>query len=83
LLKPKWVHAGHDELFQPVGLCPRCKDKDIGERFGEDVRTIYDYLASRGVAMIIWGDMLLQGVRVRVCKPGRLRTGLLTRWLVG
>jgi hypothetical protein len=63
LLKPKWVHAGHDELFQPVGLCPRCKDKDIGERFGEDVRTIYDYLASRGVAMIIWGDMLLEGVR--------------------
>ena len=23
LLKPRLVHAGHDELFQPVGLCPR------------------------------------------------------------
>ena len=63
LLKPKWVHAGHDELYQPVGLCPRCKDKDIGERFGEDVRIIHDYLASKGVSMIIWGDMLLEGVR--------------------
>ena len=62
LLKPKWVHAGHDELFQPVGLCPRCKDKDIGERFGEDVRIIHDYLASKGVSMIIWGDRLLEGV---------------------
>ena len=22
LLKPTWVHAGHDELFQPVGPVP-------------------------------------------------------------
>jgi len=62
LLKPKWVHAGHDEVFQPVGLCPRCKDKDIGERFGEDVRIIHDYLASKGISMIIWGDRLLEGI---------------------
>src|SRR5215469_13021665 len=75
LLKPKWVHAGHDELFQPVGLCPRCKDKDIGERFGEDVRTIYDYLASRGVAMIIWGDMLLEGVRGKGLQTRRAPDG--------
>jgi hypothetical protein len=63
LLKPRMVHAGHDELFQPVGLCPLCKDKDIRERYGEDVRAIHDYLASRGVTMAIWGDMLLEGVR--------------------
>ena len=63
LLRPKMIHAGHDELFLPVGLCPRCKDKDIRERYGEDVRKIHDYLASRGVSMAIWGDMLLEGVR--------------------
>ncbi|HTQ53566.1 MAG TPA: beta-N-acetylhexosaminidase [Bryobacteraceae bacterium] len=63
LLKPRLVHAGHDELFQAVGMCPRCKDKDIGERYGEDVRTIHDYLASKGIRMAIWGDMLLEGVR--------------------
>jgi len=63
LLHPAMIHAGHDELFLPVGLCPRCKDKDIRERYGEDVRKIHDYLASRGVAMAIWGDMLLEGVR--------------------
>jgi len=63
LLHPRMIHAGHDELFLPVGLCPRCKDKDIRERYGEDVRRIHDYLASRGVSMAIWGDMLLEGVR--------------------
>jgi len=63
LLKPRMVHAGHDELFQPVGLCPLCRDKDIRERYGEDVRKIHDYLAGKGVRMAIWGDMLLEGVR--------------------
>jgi len=63
LLKPKLIHAGHDELFLPVGQCPRCKDKDIGELFGGDVKKIHDYLAARGVQLAIWGDMLLQGVR--------------------
>ncbi len=63
LLKPRMIHAGHDELFLPVGLCPRCKDRDIRERYGEDVRKIHDYLASKGVGLAIWGDMLLEGVR--------------------
>jgi Glycosyl hydrolase family 20, domain 2/Glycosyl hydrolase family 20, catalytic domain len=63
LLHPRLVHAGHDELFQPVGLCPRCGDKDIRERYGEDVRKIHDYLAGKGIRMAIWGDMLLEGVR--------------------
>jgi hypothetical protein len=63
LLKPRIVHAGHDELFQPVGLCSRCKDKDIRELYGQDVRMIHDYLAGKGVRMAIWGDMLLEGVR--------------------
>lgn len=65
LLKPRMIHAGHDELFLPVGLCPRCKDRDIRERYGEDVRKIHDYLASKGVGLAIWGDMLLEGVRGR------------------
>ncbi len=63
LLKPRMVHAGHDELFQPVGLCPRCRGKDIRELYGEDVRKIHDYLAAKGVRMAMWGDMLLEGVR--------------------
>jgi hypothetical protein len=46
-----------------VGLCPLCGNKDIGERYGEDVRKIHDYLAAKGIQLAIWGDMLLQGVR--------------------
>jgi hypothetical protein len=75
LLKPKMVHAGHDELFQPVGLCPLCKDKDVGELFGQDVKKIHDYLAGKGVKMAIWGDMLLQGVRGVGLKKGTYRDG--------
>src|SRR5690349_1631095 len=55
VLKPRMIHAGHDELFLPVGLCPRCGNKDIAERYGEDVKKIHDYLAGKGIRMAIWG----------------------------
>ncbi|MDW5266940.1 MULTISPECIES: beta-N-acetylhexosaminidase [Acidobacteriaceae] len=63
LLKPKSIHIGHDELFLPVGASPHCADVDIGELFGEDVRKIHDYLASKGIKTQLWGDMLLESVR--------------------
>src|SRR5579884_3400646 len=47
----------------PVGLCPRCGNKDIRERYGEDLKKIHDYLAAKGIQMAMWGDMLLEGVR--------------------
>ncbi len=68
LLKPKMVHIGHDELFLQVGASPRCKDEDIGELFGEDVKKVHDHLASRGVKTALWGDMLLESVRGRGLK---------------
>ena len=75
LLHPKLLHAGHDELFLPVGLCPRCKDKDIRERYGEDVRKIHDYLQSKGIRLAIWGDMLLEGVRGKGLQPKKTPDG--------
>lgn len=63
LLKPKMIHIGHDELFLPVGVSPQCKDADIGELFGEDVKKVHDHLSSRGVQAALWGDMLLESVR--------------------
>jgi hypothetical protein len=63
--KPKMVHAGHDEWFAPFGLCPRCKGKDPGELYGDDLRRIHDYLAKQGIRMAIWGDYLLENVRGR------------------
>lgn len=69
VLKPRMIHIGHDELFMPVGLCPRCGNKDIGERYGEDVRKIHDYLAPKGIRIAMWGDMLLEGVRGKGLQP--------------
>jgi hypothetical protein len=63
VMKPKMVHAGHDEWFAPFGVGPCCKDKDPGEVYGEDLKKIYDYLTKKGIRMAIWGDYLLERVR--------------------
>jgi hypothetical protein len=57
------VHIGHDELFAPVGLCPRCGNRDVGDLFGEDVSRIHTYLKKKNAGMAMWGDMLLESVR--------------------
>ncbi len=63
VMKPRMIHAGHDEWFAPYGLGPCCKDKDPGEVFGEDIRKVHDYLAKKDIRMAIWGDYLLERVR--------------------
>jgi hypothetical protein len=65
LLKPKMIHIGHDELFIPVGASAQCRDEDIGELFGQDVKSVHDHLSSWGIKTALWGDMLLQSVRGR------------------
>jgi hypothetical protein len=63
VMKPRMIHAGHDEWFAPFGICPRCKGKDFGELFGQDLRKTHDYLANKDIKMAIWGDYLLEAVR--------------------
>ena len=53
----EYVHMGHDEVYQ-IGICPRCKKRDPAELYAEDVNKIHDYLAKRGLKMMIWSDML-------------------------
>ena len=53
----KYVHMGHDEVYQ-IGICPICKDKDPAELFANDVIKYRDYLAAKGLQMMIWSDML-------------------------
>jgi hypothetical protein len=65
LMQPKLIHIGHDELFLPVGVSSACADEDIGELYGQDVKKVHDHLASRGVKIALWGDMLLESVRGR------------------
>jgi hypothetical protein len=53
----RYVHMGHDEVYQ-IGLCPRCKDKDHAELYALHVTRMYEYLAKKGLKMMIWCDML-------------------------
>ncbi len=63
VMKPKMVHAGHDEWFAPFGLGPCCKERNFGEVYGEDIAKVHAYLAKKGIRMAIWGDYLLEKVR--------------------
>ena len=58
VFEPKeFVHMGHDEV-RSIGVCPLCKDKTPTELFAGDINKIHDYLAQKGLRMMIWGDML-------------------------
>jgi Glycosyl hydrolase family 20, domain 2/Glycosyl hydrolase family 20, catalytic domain len=75
LLKPRMLHVGHDELFAPMGLCSRCGDRDVGERYGEDVARIRNYLRRKNIGMAMWGDMLLESVRGKGLREKRAPDG--------
>lgn len=53
----KYVHMGHDEVYQ-LGICPICKGKDPARLFADDVIKYRNYLAEKGLQMMIWSDML-------------------------
>lgn len=53
----EFVHMGHDEV-RNIGVCPLCKKKTPAQLFAEDVNKIYDYLASKGLRMMMWADMI-------------------------
>src|SRR5436305_5806857 len=61
-MKPRMVHMGHDECEPDITACARCRGKDFGELYAQDVQRIHDYLAKRGIRMAIWGDYLLEAV---------------------
>ncbi len=58
VFEPKqFIHMGHDEV-RSIGVCPRCKGKTPAELFAADINKIHAYLASKGLRMMIWADML-------------------------
>ncbi|HUU54025.1 MAG TPA: glycoside hydrolase family 20 zincin-like fold domain-containing protein [Armatimonadota bacterium] len=58
LTKCESVHIGHDE-WRAGGLCPRCRERDTGELFAEDVVKIAAWLRERGRGVWMWGDHLV------------------------
>ncbi|MEP7259096.1 MAG: beta-N-acetylhexosaminidase, partial [Flavitalea sp.] len=64
VIKPKMIHIGHDEWRgAPIGVCPRCKDKDYSVLYANDVNKIHSYLAAKGIKTAMWGDFFVEKVR--------------------
>ena len=58
VIAPKTIHIGHDEWWT-MCVCEKCKNRDPGRLFAENVNKCYEYLASKGVDSMIWGDKLV------------------------
>jgi hypothetical protein len=60
VLKPHRVHIGHDE-WRAGAFCPRCRGKDTGELYAQDVLKIQKHLAEKGLETWMWGDHFVDG----------------------
>lgn len=60
VLRPRRVHIGHDE-WRAGAFCPRCRGKDTGELYAQDVAKIQRHLAEKGVEVWMWGDHFVDG----------------------
>ena len=58
VLNPGRVHIGHDE-WRAGAFCPRCRGKDTGALFADDVLKIHAHLKERGIETWMWGDHLV------------------------
>jgi hypothetical protein len=60
VLHPKRVHIGHDE-WRAGAFCARCRGKDPGQLYAEDVLRIRRHLAEKGIEVWMWGDHFVDG----------------------
>jgi Glycosyl hydrolase family 20, domain 2/Glycosyl hydrolase family 20, catalytic domain len=60
VLRPKRVHIGHDE-WRAGAFCPRCRGKDTGLLYAEDVLKIHQHLKEKGIETWMWGDHFVDG----------------------
>ena len=56
----KTFHIGCDEVFE-IGRCPLCRTKFTSEIVHEWVSCLHDFLESKGIRTMMWGDRLLNG----------------------
>ena len=56
-------HVGLDEVFD-IAMCPRCRGKSPAELFARTVKILHDHLAQRGLDMLMWGDRLLDSLKM-------------------
>ncbi len=56
---PKRINIGHDEFYS-VAVCDRCSGKNESDVFAGDVKVLSEYLASKGIETLMWGEKLLK-----------------------
>lgn len=72
IFKPEYFHLTHDEVQhwfskKRMGICERCKGKKLWEIYSEDVQKLYSFLKSKNIRMCLWGDMLLDHRKFKIC----------------
>lgn len=60
VLKPARVQIGHDE-WRAGAFCARCRGKDTGALFAQDVLRIHAHLKQKGLETWMWGDHFVDG----------------------
>ncbi|MBE3574245.1 MAG: beta-N-acetylhexosaminidase [Firmicutes bacterium] len=70
VFKPRWVHIGHDEVRNVNRFPARPNGKALGfERlFYDDVVRLHDFLKSRGVATMMWQDVVFSGATLPLAR---------------
>lgn len=72
IFRPDFFHLTHDEVQhwfskRKMGICEKCKDKKLWEIYSEDVNRLNKFLQSKGIRMTLWGDMLLDHRKFKIC----------------
>lgn len=58
VVRPRCIHIGHDEAFT-FRVCARCRKRTGHDILAGDINKIHDFLARRGIRMMMWGDKLM------------------------
>ncbi len=58
LVHPRMMSIGHDEVYT-LGVCPKCRKRSGHDIYAGDLNKLHGFLKSRGVRMMMWGDMLM------------------------
>jgi len=72
IFKPEYFHLTHDEVQywfskKKMGICERCKGLKAWEIYSEDVKKLHAFLKSKNIKMCLWGDMLLDHRKFKIC----------------
>lgn len=72
IFNPQYFHLTHDEVQhwfseKRMGICEKCKRKKLWEIYSEDVNRLHNFLKSQNIRMTLWGDMLLDHRKFKIC----------------